>query len=189
MNELNNIVTQAQNGDPAAFEILVMRFQDMALRYALSFLNDFQLSQDAVQEAFIRTLTDLPSLRSPEAFVSWFRCIVFSCCNRFTRKHSAYTVEIDDKMLQSPNPNPLDQLEAREKETIISKAIHTLPVEECQIMTLFYFGEYSHSEIANFLDLSTYTVNNRLRRARKRIKSQITKQAPNTILRNMGRRI
>ncbi|MBT3603972.1 MAG: sigma-70 family RNA polymerase sigma factor [Candidatus Latescibacteria bacterium] len=170
MRELNKLVTRAQNGDIDAFNVLVIRFQDMALRCAYSFLKDFQLSQDAAQEAFVRAFKSLHSLRSPDAFVAWFRCIVFSRCNRITRRNHLDPVALDDEVLQSPIQNPLDQLEVREREVLISRAIQALPAEECQITTLFYFGEYSHSEIADFLDIPTYTVNNRLRKARKSLK-------------------
>ena len=47
--ELLALVTQAQAGDLEAFESLVHRFQDMAVGYAYSVLNDFAQAQDDAQ--------------------------------------------------------------------------------------------------------------------------------------------
>ena len=42
----------AREGETEAFGILVRRFQDMAVGYGYSILHDFQLAEDAAQEAF-----------------------------------------------------------------------------------------------------------------------------------------
>jgi hypothetical protein len=69
-------VARAQQGDPEAFGSIVRRFQDMAVGYAASRLGDFDLAEDAAQEAFLEAWRDLPRLREPAAFSSWLRRIV-----------------------------------------------------------------------------------------------------------------
>ena len=53
MDDLKSTVLSAQQGDAAAYGTLVARFQDMAYGYAYALLGDFELAQDAAQEAFI----------------------------------------------------------------------------------------------------------------------------------------
>ena len=53
MNDLPVLVESAREGDLAAFEALVGRFQSMAFGYACSVLGDRSLAEDAAQEAFI----------------------------------------------------------------------------------------------------------------------------------------
>ena len=67
MGNLTQIVLQAREGDGAAFEELVHRFQDMAVGYAVRILNDFQLAEDAAQDAFIEAFRVLPQLKEPSA--------------------------------------------------------------------------------------------------------------------------
>ena len=76
MDALDVIVTRAREGETEAFGILVRRFQDMAVGYGYSILHDFQLAEDAAQEAFFEAYT-LSKLREPAAFAGWFRRIVF----------------------------------------------------------------------------------------------------------------
>ena len=71
--------------EEAAFAALVRRFQDMAVGYACSVLKDFQLAEDAAQEAFFEAYRTLGQLREPAAFAGWFRRIVFKQCDRITR--------------------------------------------------------------------------------------------------------
>jgi len=181
METLNTLVRRAQVGDTRAYNAIVIRFQDMAFAYAYSFLKDFHLAQDAAQEAFIGAFHDLPTLRSPEAFASWFRRVVYKQCDRLTRGKSYDIISLDDVVLASPNKDPMAQLESQEMKTYVLNAIQVLPEEERQVVTLFYMSDYTHTEIAAFLDMPETTVNNRLRAARKRLKKGMLDMTKNTL--------
>ncbi len=47
--ELHTLVHRAQAADLKAYDLIVRRFQDMAVGYAYSLLGDFQLAEDAAQ--------------------------------------------------------------------------------------------------------------------------------------------
>src|SRR5438094_4470438 len=51
-----------------AFDEIVRRYQDLAYGYAYGILGDFQLAEDAAQEAFLTAWRSLDQLRCPEAF-------------------------------------------------------------------------------------------------------------------------
>jgi len=84
-DDLSILVTNAQTGNYDAFNGLVRRFQDMAVGYAYAIIGDFQLAEDAAQEAFVGAWLELPRLREPAAFAGWFRKLVFMRCSRQTR--------------------------------------------------------------------------------------------------------
>ena len=90
MDSLKTLVKIAQAGHADAYNELVVRFQDMAVGYAYSILSDFHLAQDAFVSAFL----ELPDLRTPEAFSSWFRRIVFKHCDRIRRNLRSDSVPI-----------------------------------------------------------------------------------------------
>ncbi len=89
MEELKDLVVQAQAGNLRAYDGLVRRFRDMALAYAHSLLGDFHLAEDAVQEAFVAAYEELGQLRAPEAFAAWFKRIVFAHCTRQMRRRKS----------------------------------------------------------------------------------------------------
>jgi DNA-directed RNA polymerase specialized sigma24 family protein len=65
MDELTQLVIRAQAGDLDAFDVLVRRFQDMAVGYAYALLGDLHLAEDAAQEAFVGAYRNLGQLRAP----------------------------------------------------------------------------------------------------------------------------
>src|SRR5262245_8004952 len=95
MDALDAIVARARDGEADAFAVLVRRFQDMAVGYSYSILHDFQLAEDAAQEAFFEAYRTLSKLREPGAFAGWFRRIVFKQCDRITRRREIATVPLE----------------------------------------------------------------------------------------------
>ena len=88
-------IKKAQQGDITAFDQIVRQFRDMAVGYAYSILGDFQLAEDAAQDAFVQAYQDVRTLRVPHAFPSWLRQIVFKFCDRYARKKRISTVPMD----------------------------------------------------------------------------------------------
>src|SRR6185295_18802542 len=95
MTSLEGLIQRARNGDADAYEDIVRRFQDMAVGYGYSIIRDFQLAEDAAQEAFLEAYRNLDKLREPAAFPGWFRRIVFKQCDRITRARSFTNVPLD----------------------------------------------------------------------------------------------
>ena len=174
MEELRPLIVEAQAGDLEAFGRIVRRFQDMAYGYGYSILGDFQLAEDAAQEAFIEAYRDLPNLREPAAFSSWFRKIVFKRCDRITRRKKIPTVPLDDAVgFASADPGPADVAEEHEIREKVLEAIRALPDNERVVTTLFYINGYAHDEIAEFLEVPVTTVKSRLHTSRKRLKERM----------------
>lgn len=175
MDKLDMIIIRAQAGDLDAFGTIVSNFQDMAVGYAYSILGDFQLAQDAAQEAFIEAYRDMEKVYDAVSFPAWFRKIVFKYCDRITRRVHPQMVQIDQAMLvPSKTEEPLEMVEIGEMRQMVLSAIRSLPDEERTVTNLFYINGYSYNEIAAFLEMPETTVDNRLRSARKHLKGKLT---------------
>ena len=72
MGTLGDLVRKAQAGDLGSYEEIVRLFQASAFGHAFFLLGESHLAEDAVQDAFVEAYWTLGSLRSPEAFPSWF---------------------------------------------------------------------------------------------------------------------
>ena len=168
--DLPTLVVAAQTGDHQAFGQLDHKFQDMAVGYAYSIIGDFHLAEDAAQEAFVGAWTNLPRLQNPKAFAGWFRHMVFTRCTRFTRKMRKNTTSLSENTFDLPDETDIKKRAKTEEKNALYRVLNTLPQEKRIATTLFYISQYTHAEIATFLDLSPDTVNNRLRSARRLIK-------------------
>jgi len=175
MTDWKERVERAQRGDLAAFDELVRKFRDMAVGYAYTVLNDFYLSEDVAQEAFVRAYLDIQSLREPGAFPSWLRRIVFKYCDRYLRKQRVLLRPLDAALdIASPGKNPHDEAARREEHDRVMSSIDALPDSERTATTLFYINGYSMAEVGEFLEVPVSTVKNNLHSARKRLKRRWT---------------
>lgn len=172
--ELIGWVKRAQAGDAEAFDWLVRRFQDRAVAYAASMVGDLQGAEDAAQEAFVEAYCTFSSLRVPEAFLVWLRKIIWKRCHRQMRGSHLKTVPLETVGESCGlDSDPQSLAEKHELQAEISQAIQSLPAGERAVVTLFYMGQHSHREIAEFLTLPVSTVKSRLHEARSRLKERI----------------
>ncbi len=178
-------ISRAQAGDAKAFDWIVRRFQDMAVAYAFSMLGDYQLAQDATQEAFVEVYRTLHSLRSLHGFATWLRKIVFKHCDRLIRGRHVSVVPLETaENVTSLNPTLEQIIERRELQEQVKQAIQGLPEGERLVIGLFYMGQYSHREIAEFLDISEILVKSRLYQGRSRLKERVLAMVENNFYEN-----
>ncbi len=171
MVELRRVVVEAQKGDEAAFGELVGRFQDMAVGYAFRVLNDFQLAEDAAQDAFLETFRVLPQLKAPSAFPAWFRQVVYKQCDRYFRRKAFPQTDLEHaENVASDVPTAHETVESKERRTVIRGAVMGLPELEREAVLLFYFGDCSQREVASFLGIPITTLKKRLYAGRQRLK-------------------
>jgi len=174
MTSLESLVHRTLEGDDDAYEIIVRRFQDMAVGYGYSILRDFQLAEDAAQEAFLEAYRNLHMLREPAAFPGWFRRIVFKQCDRITRNRSFATIPIDAaEDHASQGPTQADAALQREMNDKILMAVDSLPDHERAATTLYYISGYSQDEVAKFLNVPVTTIKKRLHSARNRLREML----------------
>jgi len=175
-------VVAAQHGDLAAFDVLVHQFEDMAVGYAYSVLGDFQLAEDAAQDAFIQAFLDMKTLQEPHAFPSWLRRLVLKYCDRITRRKRVPTVSLEaGQEVPDGRPGPEEVVHQREAQATVLGAIRALPEREREATTLFYINGYSLADVGQFLDVPVSTVKNRLHAARTKLRERTMAMVEDTL--------
>lgn len=174
MTSLESLIRRLRERDDDAYEIIVRRFQDMAVGYGYSILRDFQLAEDAAQEAFFEAYRNLDQLREPAAFPGWFRRIVFKQCDRITRGKALSLIPLGElEGLASQKAAQTEAMEQSEVKDRILTAIDSLPDHERSATMLYYISGYSQNEVAEFLDVPVTTVKKRLYSARNRLREML----------------
>jgi RNA polymerase sigma factor (sigma-70 family) len=174
VKDLPNEVALARGGDLAAYERIVVGFQDMACGYAYALLGDFHLAQDAAQEAFVEAYQCLGALREPAAFAGWFRRIVLKHCDRMTRGKRMTTTSLDRVAdVAGHAPDPARAAEQRELANRVLEAIGSLAEHQRMATSLFYIDGYSQQQVAEFLEVPVSTIKSRLRAAQSQLKDRM----------------
>ncbi len=175
-------VSRAQQGDAESFDALVHRFQDMAVGYAYSVLGDFQLAEDAAQDAFVQAYLDLGMLREPQAFPSWLRRLVLKHCDRISRRRRVPSVALEaGAELPDSAQGPLEAVQRHETQAAVLAAISGLPEGERAATTLFYINGYSVDEVGSFLEVPVGTVKRRLHSARTKLRERMMAMVEDTL--------
>ncbi len=173
---VESLVIRAKVGDVDAFTDLVGRYQGMAFAYACSVIGDYQLAEDATQQAFLTAYRNLESLRDPRRFGGWLRGIVRFESLRVVRDRSRNeSLSLKDLGAHEPSDPAMDvpkQVEIRDDIRNLMKGMDRLPDRHRAVAQLYYLADQPQSAVAGFLGISVSAVNNRLREARDILRNE-----------------
>lgn len=164
------------------FESLVLPHLDAAYNLARWLLRDATAAEDAVQEASLRALRYIDTLRGDEAR-AWLLGIVRNTC--FTllerRRNAPEVIEFDDAEFDTAlgaaepdHADPAKQLEQRRLRTLIDAAIRALSPPLREVIVLREFEDLDYAQIAHIAAVPVGTVMSRLSRAREKLRSVLT---------------
>ncbi len=161
----------------AAFSALVERFEEMALCTALRACGDVELARDACQEAFVVAWRTLSTLRDPEAFGGWLKCLVRTHGARARRKQT------DAPDIAEGGPPASDaELVRRETERRIRSAVARLPANEREAVLLVYFLGESLEVVARVQGISVGNAGKRIYSARLHLRQSLPRDVTRTLL-------
>ena len=174
------LIRAVLDGDDAAFNTLVQKYQKNVHALAWRKIGDFHYAEEITQDTFLRAYEKLSTLKNPNLFAGWLYVIADRLCIAWLRKKKptmqslermsvkeleklAYARYVSDISAQRDT----EITEHRYK--IAKKLLEKLPDSERTVMTLYYLGEMTTKEIGKFLGVSVNTITSRLQRARKRL--------------------
>ena len=178
----DELVRQAQSGDPGAFEILVERYSALLFLLISRMVQDEHLAHDVLQHVFIQLYRSLPTLRPSGTLKAWLSQVArHRCIDELRRKRPIFFSEImsvsdEDEFLPftalpDPDPQPEEQVELRELRELLLDAIETLPSRYRAVVLLRYATQLSYREIGRALRIPEPTAKTYFYRASKQLRS------------------
>lgn len=159
----HNLVDQCLQGDNKAFNVLVNRYELKMYRTVLGIVNDSELAKDVTQAGFLKSWENLSTFNPKYKFYSWlYRIMINEALNmkRAEKKHTPLSI------YRSEEDTPYQELAKKEENSLLLKAIESLPLDSTIVLYLRHFEELSYKEIADILEIETKTVKSRLYSAR-----------------------
>jgi RNA polymerase sigma-70 factor (ECF subfamily) len=181
-----DLVHASKNGDFAAFEQLVKRYDRKLLRIAQSVTHNREDSQDAVQEAFLKAYQNLTTFREDSKFSTWLIRITVNQSLTKLRKQRATRELSPDEDFQAENdtlpievadwaPNPEQLYWASELRDILIKCLEELSPILRTVFVLRDIEGLTIDQAAEVLDVSHTAVKARLWRARLQLREGLNK--------------
>lgn len=162
---VDELVAEAKDGNPEAFERLVERSVHIAKRVAYGIVGAEGVD-DVLQETYLSAFLHLHELAEPKAFFVWISRIAL---------HASYQVQ-----RKRPVTQPLEehQLVAESTDVVVDtmtvrQALARLPQADREILVFREMLESSYEDIARALLISVGTVKSRLHKARRLLKERM----------------
>ena len=180
-----------QQGQVAALEPLVQRYQLRAVRAAYLVVGDRALAEDVVQSAFLRAFERIAQFDPSRPFGPWFlRSVVNAAIKAGARQARLVTLDDDGEdqaaaaalasRLVDPAPGPEDQAETSETQAAVWRALGQLSPAQRGAVVLRYYLDLSEDEMAARLERSPGTIKWTLHAARERLRGLLGWTRPET---------
>lgn len=176
MSELDaRLYSRMKRGDKEALEDLYDRYVKLLYSFSYKMLEDKQVSEEIVQEVFIKIWTQKSAYDDSKGkFSSWLLTITRNTVIDHIRKRKEVVSDMQARELtEDPDPSVEDQVEWKEKKEDIKQAMNQLGTDQQQVIELFYFKGMSQQKIAEQCDIPLGTVKGRIRLALKHLRETL----------------
>jgi RNA polymerase sigma-70 factor, ECF subfamily len=168
------LAARAAAGDAAAFERLLLRYQDRVYRLALRMVGDPAEAEDIAQEVFLTAWRHLPALADPAAVRTWLFRIAHRQCLVLFRTRRTHPTEPtaafpDSAPMTGGAFDPPRVAEAGAGVRALGAALAGLPPPQRAVWLLAEVHGLPFAEIAEVVGTTEQAVRGRLCRARSRL--------------------
>jgi RNA polymerase sigma-70 factor (ECF subfamily) len=169
------LMAEVRVGNVEAFGELFDRFGARAYRVAFAVCRDEDVAQDAVQDAFLSLWKGRETYDARRGSVAaWVLIGVRHRAIDITRRTSRHTAHrADEEGLEEPvaTDDPSQTVIRRDDTRRLLDALVQLPDAQREVITLAYYGQLSHIEIATRLGVPPGTVKGRMRLGLERLRA------------------
>jgi len=185
MND-QELVKAVIRGDNSAMRHLISRYQALVLNTCYKVLQSREDAEDIAQEVFIETFRSAASLRNEQNISFWlYRISLNKSINYLKRSQNILfrSIQQIESIFRHDRPggsepvphsddNPGENIEAVERQQLLSAAVAALPERQQKTFILYYYEELNYKEISDVLGLSASSVESLLVRARDNVRKK-----------------
>jgi len=185
--EYAGLVRAAAGGDREALERLLVRAQEVALRFSFLACGHTEDAEDVMQDALLKTYRYVSRIKRPEAFRAWLFATVRNACLMKRRRRvdeprhhvsleqglptgdgDFAAIDVEDYAMKPDEAAINGWLGAR-----LRAALSALPPSHRVIVFLREMEGLSTRDVARVMDISESNVKTQLHRARARLRQEL----------------
>ena len=173
------LIREFQDGNDAAFTLLVGRYKDHLINYIYRYVGDSDEADDILQEVFVRVYHKKKTYRPIAKFSTWIYTIAANLCKTELRRRGRHFFlslskgksGTDERMYEIPDSRYLSDSDAERlsDHEMIQNALMKLPAKYREVIILSDLQELTYEEISEITGLNIGTVKSRLNRGRARL--------------------
>jgi RNA polymerase sigma-70 factor, ECF subfamily len=159
------LVRHCREGDRAACEQLVVRYQKPVFNAALRMLRNAEDARDVAQTTFLKAFEHLADYDPTRKFYSWiYRIAVNEALDTLGSRKAFEQISGDEA---DETPGPERQAESEQMSRAIQDALMQIKPEHRAVIVLRHFMHLSYQDMGDILTLPEKTVKSRLYEARQ----------------------
>lgn len=180
------LMLRVSAGDNAAFEELVLRYQDRLVGFFFHLVHDRAAAEDLAQECFLRVYRSRERYEATARFSTWLFRIAHNLASNQKRgsvrrreiplasSSDAHEFQVNEQNLAEKSAlMPTRQLDSNEMRDVVRMAIEELSERQRTAVVLHKFEEMSYEEIGEVMGLGVVAVKSLLSRARGKLKETL----------------
>lgn len=183
MNEQDMKVAFAKtaDGDANAFEPIGLTLRDPLSRFVNAIVKDLEVTEDIVQDAFIRAIEKAHTFRGESLVKTWIFTIARNLAYMHLRKQKRKLETLSTLQLalgagwgQHSDPERIASL--KEESLILHEALAALDTENREVILLRDIEGYSGKETAEIMELSLSAMKTKLHRSRLKLLAELKRR-------------
>ncbi|HLF27667.1 MAG TPA: sigma-70 family RNA polymerase sigma factor [Anaerolineae bacterium] len=173
------LVARMREGDLAALGELYDKYRLQVFHAALAITRDRQVAEDILQECFLKLHAHAGHLDGRLPLAPWLYRVTVNLAYTWVSRHARWWTSLEglvekfDRLIAPARAAPEHQLELRDLQASIQRAIEALPFNRRVVVILHYLGGLDLKEIAYILDCPIGTVKSRLHYGREALRTQL----------------
>ncbi len=176
------LARRAAGGRLDCFEELLARYRDRVYRICYRCAGNADDAEDWAQECFVRAFRQLRHFDPALPFAPWLLRLVSNSCINLAKARSQHAEPCEPNVLAEragalPQPDPLQEMLAREEAGAVLQAIGALPPALRIAVTLRVVDQLSFRELSEVLGVPLPTAATRVRRALEQVRQALDRQS------------
>lgn len=184
MND-EELIQKIVEKDHLAFKSLVDRYQQLVINACYNLIGNRQDAEDVAQEVFLQVYKSAQKFRGEAKLSTWLYRIAVNRSLNFVRDNSRFRWlkslsslledegQSAEEVPASDSDRPDVELEKKERNVIVQKAIDSLPEKQRAAFVLHTYEGLSYQEIAEVLQLSLSSVESLIHRAKLNLQKKL----------------
>ncbi|MDL2256717.1 sigma-70 family RNA polymerase sigma factor [Bacteroidales bacterium OttesenSCG-928-I14] len=172
-SDLDQIVSGCKKKDKLAQRKLYDLFASKMFGICVRYVHERETARDILQEGFIKVYTKIDSYSGSGSFEGWMKTVFVTTALEYLRSNKSFrfTEEITDynEAIEDTAMAIIPKLSAEE----ILRCVQELPTGFKTVFNLYAIEGYSHSEIAEMLNIKEASSRSQFARARQLLQTKI----------------
>lgn len=177
----STLLTAWRQGDAAQGNLLFQRHFPTVHRYFANKVANERDVEDLIQRTFLACVEGRDAFSGRSAFRTWLLGIAHNLlCEHYRRQHRGpVALDFAESSVRDLGAGPSTLLREQRDEAALLEGLRATPLDAQTILELYYWEQWSASEIGEFLDIPENTARSRIRRAKQQLlKALLDSPAP-----------